>query len=64
MDKGAWQATIHGVAQSEMNESVSMQAILSKLLMLLLLSRFSPVRLCASLWTATAQLDSSYTLAE
>ena len=64
MDKGAWQATIHGVAQSEMNESVSMQAILSKLLMLLLLSRFSPVRLCESLWTATAQLDSSYTLAE
>ena len=47
MDRGAWWATVHGVTKSQTQ------------LLLLLLSRFSHVRLCATPETAAHQAPPS-----
>ena len=64
MDKGAWWATVHGITQSLKRLSVHIQISAGHnigrlfgfvLLLLLLLSRFSRVRLCATPQTAAHQ---------
>ena len=60
MDRGAWQATVHGGAESDMTEHVYTHThILSLSLSLLLLSRFSRVRLCATPQTEAHQIPLS-----
>ena len=54
MDRGAWWATIHGVAKSQTQKRCSFP-----LLLLLLLSRFSRVQLCATPETAAHEAPPS-----
>ena len=50
MDRGSWQATVHGVTKSQtrLNDFLFTRSGKPLLLLLLLLSRFSRVRLCAT----------------
>ena len=48
VDTGAWQAIVHGVAKKLLSMHACMQQKQIWLLLLLLLSRFSRVRLCAT----------------
>ena len=45
MDQGAWQVAVHGITESDRTEQLT---LLLSLLLLLLLSRFSRVQLCAT----------------
>ena len=51
MDRGAWRATVHGLTKNQ----TRLSSWEHRLLLLLLLSRFSRVRLCATPWTAAHQ---------